>query len=115
MHDLFLNSFRNNLVEQLTYGGNGPDYLEDLNKVETQMFLVREKTATPQVKFFIITIIDNNYQTLKTLYGTDMEKKELLHSVNELSKLNDDYIRCGTFCAINAMKELKDALQNLIK
>lgn len=115
LHDLFLNSFRNNLVEQLTYGGNGPDYLEDLNKVETQMFLVREKTATPQVKFFIITIIDNNYQTLKTLYGTDMEKKELLHSVNELSKLNDDYIRCGTFCAINAMKELKDALQNLIK
>lgn len=113
LHQDFLSSFQQSLIPDLIYGGNGPNYYEDRKMVETQMYLVRTSTVEPQIWFHLFTKIDDNCQQLVTSYGTNYEKRENNHSINEVTKLKDEYKNYGIFCAINAMKELKTELLKL--
>jgi len=113
LHQDFLSSFQQSLIPDLIYGGNGPNYYEDRKMVETQMYLVRTNTVEPQIWFHLFTKIDDNCQQLVTCYGTNYEKRENNHSINEVTKLKDEYKNYGIFCAINAMKELKTELLKL--
>lgn len=112
LHHEFLNSFQRSLIPGLVTGGNGPNFYEDRSIVETQMYLVRTNTIAPQIWFHLFTKISGNNQLI-TSYGTNSIKRDVEHSLSEISKLEDDYRHFGAFCAVRTMKELKTELLNL--
>lgn len=114
-HKKFLDTYRKEILEELVYGGSGPNYSEKNRQVNTSMFLVRRGTSEPQVRFFLISEFDENFSIINSQYGTTKSKYFKEHTVNEKNRLLDDCANFGRQCADMTMSELNEILIELYK
>jgi serine/threonine protein kinase len=114
-HKKFLDTYRGEILEELVYGGSGPNYSDKNRQVNTSMFLVRRGTSEPQVRFFLISEFDENFSIVNSQYGTVKHKFFKEHTINEKNRLMNDYANFGHQCAEMTMNELNEILIELYK
>ncbi|PJJ66773.1 serine/threonine protein kinase [Chryseobacterium geocarposphaerae] len=111
-HNLFLSNYQQSLNASLNYGGNNANFSEETRSVETSMFVVQRGTSEPNVRFYLVSKFNDNFDIVYLTYGTETFNDQVSHTIKETTKMETLYPEIGKLLAENTMNELLPKIQS---
>ena len=105
-HRGFLKKYKEKIHKSLVNGGHGPNYFDKSKSVDTKMFVLQRGTSDPQVRFYLISKFNENFDSLEVSYGTENFNGETKHTIKEITKMEETYLELGEVIAEHTMNEL---------